>query len=268
MTENISLNLISFADGRMENAKVRLEKQAREMSVFQTISVGSDEILEPSFLKRHKNIMSERVRGYGYWVWKPHIIQRALQKLKDGEFLLYLDVGCHLNHAGRDRLLEYCNLINKENTQFMLVFQLGDEFTDSCWTKGDLFDYFDARDLAYITHTPQIQSGVILFRKCAAALKFVQDWQDVFDKDIHLVDDSESKSKNFAGFVEHRHDQSAFSILSKLTEAKILAHYEVYPIDGSWLSMAKYPINMKRDKELKSPLSQRVTAKFKKYFKK
>jgi hypothetical protein len=265
MTEQISLHLVSFADKRMKTAKERLEKQAYEMSVFHTIAVGSDEMLVHSFQIKHQKLLSNKVRGYGYWVWKPHIIQLALQKLKDDEFLLYLDVGCHLNSAGRARILEYCNLINKASNQFLLAFEHDDEFLELCWTKGDLFDHFNARDLIFVTHTPQIMSGVILLRKCAAAVNFVQDWQDVFEKDIRLIDDSSSRSENFPEFVEHRHDQSVFSILSKLIGSKTLHIRELLPVDGNWDHMANYPIYIKRDKGIKSPFLERLSARFTKY---
>lgn len=52
-----------------------------------------------------------------------------------------------------------------------------------------------------------------------------------------MADDTPSVIKNLDGFVEHRHDQSIFSILSKLYNAKAIKNFE----DG------KEPINFTRD---------------------
>lgn len=38
----------------------------------------------------------------------------------------------------------------------------------------------------------------------------------VFLTDFSLIDDSPSKSENMNGFIEHRHDQSVFSLLFKV----------------------------------------------------
>ena len=37
----------------------------------------------------------------------------------------------------------------------------------------------------------------------------------------HLIDDTPSKSPNFKEFIEHRHDQSIFSLLTKLYDMNI-----------------------------------------------
>lgn len=47
----------------------------------------------------------------------------------------------------------------------------------------------------------------------------VKEWMNVFYNDMHLVDDTPSLIKNSDDFIEHRHDQSIFSILSKLYNA-------------------------------------------------
>ena len=54
------------------------------------------------------------------------------------------------------------------------------------------------------------------------------------------------KLENSFDFVEHRHDQSVFSILMKLNSAKVLPVYHIWSY--TWIFMKKYPIWGKRDK--------------------
>ena len=50
--------------------------------------VKKDEI----FWENHSSFIENNKKGYGYWLWKPYIIKKTLEKMKKGDILLYLDV--------------------------------------------------------------------------------------------------------------------------------------------------------------------------------
>jgi hypothetical protein len=69
-----------------------------------------------------------------------------------------------------------------------------------------------------------------------------------------MIDDSSSISNNMLGIVEHRHDQSTFSLLG-ITHGinTVSAHEYWYPsarilMLPDWEILNKYPIHAKRDK--------------------
>ena len=47
---------------------------------------------ETEFESRNQSLLKEK-RGAGYWVWKPWIIRRALEKIRNDDVLLYSDAG-------------------------------------------------------------------------------------------------------------------------------------------------------------------------------
>lgn len=53
--------------------------------------------LNKDFLKKNEKMFKSR-KGAGYWVWKPKIVQITLEKMNDGDLLLYADTGCELRH--------------------------------------------------------------------------------------------------------------------------------------------------------------------------
>ena len=90
--------------------------------------------------------------------------------------------------------------------------------------------------------------GIIFIRKCAESLELIRKWRGLFYENFSLVDDSPSKSPNFKGFIEHRHDQSVWSLLVKTNNIRYLSHLEQMEIE--------YPIIAKRDRGI--PLIKRI----------
>ena len=95
----------------------------------------------------------------------------------------------------------------------------------------------------------QICATHVILQKSCTSVDFVNEWMRIVEN-IHYIDDSPSALPNFPDFVEHRHDQSVFSILCKLRAAFVFNGFEVYPSDDvSWSKMNIYPIHDKRDKK-------------------
>ena len=114
--------LLSFADSRMRKSLIRLSKQANTFKFFDKTFLLDESNLSNSFKEKFKNNLILGSKGYGYWCWKPEIIMNIMDKIKDGDCLLYIDAGCHLNIHGKKRLLEYFNLI-KNQDKGIIAFQ-------------------------------------------------------------------------------------------------------------------------------------------------
>jgi hypothetical protein len=193
---------------------------AQKMDVYDGIYIYDEHSLDKAFYEHFKDKF--KLRGFGYWCYKPQIILQTFEKMNEGDILQYTDIGCHLNESGIGRLNEYFEIAGKEN---IVVFEMN-HYTEKQWTKADILDYFGVRCVESI-YQSQIMGGVFFLKKCPKSLDFVKKWRQVFYDDFSLIDDSPSKSRNFPEFIENRHDQSVFSILAKLNNAYRLSSWEV-----------------------------------------
>jgi hypothetical protein len=249
--------VVTFADSRMRSALTRVKRQAKKFSEFETTYAWSESALDPSFVSGMGAKLSRDVRGFGYWSWKPQVILQALDKMNDGEILVYMDAGCHLNLAGAARLGEYFDIV-AHSTSGILGFQLESNAVgllhESTWTKGDVLDFFDVRNNILVTESDQICGTIIVLQKRVETIVFFEKWRDLFVSNFSLFDDSASLSANAPNFIEHRHDQSVFSIMAKLAGVSVVSHSENYPLSKlpsgklNWQSLDSYPIHARRDK--------------------
>lgn len=242
-----NIYLCVFADTRMLPTKKRLEKQVSEFGEFKDCFFYNEHDFDDEFLGKFSKYLIKGSRGFGYWVWKPYVILKSLQKLCDDDILIYLDAGCHINKNGKLKFYEYINTLQSD--ELGLIVQESSNFVERMWSKGDLLDYFSVRNDLSIIDIPQREASIILMRKNKFVISFVAKWLSVFEENFSLVDDTPSVSSNLSGFVENRHDQSVFSILTKKNDKiKIISENEYY--STNWDSMYIYPFLCKRDKVL------------------
>lgn len=238
------LFLCSFGDSRYQASRERLQEQAEDFDLFDAVYLYNENDLSASFREDFNEQLRAGVRGFGYWVWKPWIILDTLSKMDEGDVLLYVDMGCHLNSRGKERLLAYWREVKRNDSGFMV--SLLESFQKECyWTKGDLLDYFQVRGTE-ASFSPQYQSGILFIRKEEATVDLIRRWQQFYYEDFHLLDDTPSRSPNEEGFVGHRHDQSVLSLLLKRHGTSVIPQEEVYRPDWD-LHKRFYPILIERD---------------------
>lgn len=262
--------LLSFADSRLWRTLARLNTQAEELNFFNSILLGTENDLNIDFRIKYIEKLIPGSRGYGYWSWKPQILMQVLNKIDFGDSILYIDAGCHLNKLGSWRLQEYFSMLEKSNLG-ILAFQAKTPNIDISplqydgrplfnqpnyqWIKGDLFDYFGVRQDPNYTNAQAIGAGIILIKKNELSLKIISEWLSVINYDFSLLDDTLSKTVNLPGFIEHRHDQSIFTLLCLKYKVPTLSAYEYwYPLtdrmEPDWQSLKYFPIHAKREKDL------------------
>ncbi|ANN62307.1 hypothetical protein OFR22_12970 [Brachyspira hyodysenteriae] len=241
MYKDRKVYLCAFHNLDLYLSAIRFKKQAESFNIFDEIFIYNEYNL-PYNEKFEKAFRSKLVysRGFGYWCWKPFIVLKTLESMNDNDILVYADIGCHFNKEGIDRFYEYLDLVI-DNSR--LCFKLGLNSPEKKWTKSDLFNYLNVLNNQNITDTPQIFTTYFLFLKNSMNIEFLKKWLQVYYDDFSLADDSPSKIKNADIFIENRHDQSIFSILSKI--------YNFYTIsENEFESKNKiYPIIPLRDKK-------------------
>lgn len=158
-------------------------------------------------------------RGAGFWRWKPRIILDRLERLDDGEILIYSDAGVEF--------IEPVSIVIDRMDQDIWLF--GNETLHRHWCKRDII-------AAIMPGTPwesfdkQAQASVIFFRINNYTRKFVKEWLDwCLFEDGRLIDDSPSRLPNHPEFKENRHDQAILTTLAYREGIKLHHWYVKYP---------------------------------------
>lgn len=229
------ITFLSFGNGTYTRSAKRIENEARRCGWFDNIEVYNQLRLEQTeFWQNHGNFCQENPRGYGYWIWKPWLIRKTIESISDDDILVYADSGCTIN---TNCPKEYFDEIIKNLCETPLGIYCHE--LSSCqeykYTKPETIVALAADDKL---DTPQIMATILFIRKCEASLKFIDKWFEWCIKNnyIYINDLYNIQYDVPENFVDHRHDQSIFSILVKKSS------YAPYIVpdntwknnDGSW----------------------------------
>lgn len=212
--------LINYANKIFAHNQKINTKTAWLVGGFDKIIQYSPKDIDQEFYVKYKHIL-EQARGGGYWLWKPYVIQKALNAANDGDFVFYCDSGSFFL-SSIDPLINL-SLIEKQD---IICFSVGGDALESLYTKRDAFILMNCDTLNYI-NSLQIMGGYSLWRKSDVSMKFVDEWLKYASDERILTDiENECGEKNYEGFRDHRHDQSIFSLLSK--KYKLTPHRAPY----------------------------------------
>ena len=220
--------LLSFSNSSLSASSRRLSAQARQTGLYDEVRILNESDLSSGFQSEFGDRLIAGSKGFGFYSWKPQLILQTLQESQFGDLIHWLDVGSHLRPEKSQRL-EFLFHIAASAESGVLAFEApkipalllnplyrGARMLEYQWTKADVFKFFGVLANPAITHTEQIAAGTIILRNCAESHKLVSLWTEVIRRDFSLIDDSPSSTPNFPGFVEHRHDQSLFSVVGKM----------------------------------------------------
>jgi hypothetical protein len=272
--------LVSFADQRLSSSLRRLRSQALELEFFDHLYFLTENDLSESFVRKFGDKLNSKFRGFGYWCWKPEVISMIFDSLDEGDILLYIDVGCHLNKFGLDRLKFYFN-ITESSPSGVLAFDGNPPSTDSGllisdskwlnhvhpnykWIKGDLLARLDVLNDHHFLESPMIHATTIFFKKTENSKRLIEEWKSIILENFSYIDDNTSVIPNIPGFIEHRHDQALFSILGYKYKISTLSTAEIYfpsllnDLIPNWEVLKSYPIHAKRDKKFRLSLIDEI----------
>ena len=204
---------LSAALGRQYLGSVaRLKEQVKLLSPnSEFVCLTSENLRElcPKTFTVYKNILVENIRGFGYFAWKPEMIYQAIQ----GKFGLYdevvwIDAGCEVNSlAGARRVFKNRSEYVMENG----IWTHALASPEACYTKKEVLS-------KYLSLDPnpkiQFQANYMHFGVIKPTL-VVNNWLDMAMEGVKNLD-FELKVKQDKEFIEHRNDQSLFSISCKL----------------------------------------------------
>lgn len=158
-------------------------------------------------------------RGYGYWIWKPYLIHETLKKLDENDIIFYTDGRCGIENkylfGMKIKKIEWVEKFLKSNDDIAL-WRMGSNIENQ-WTSQDLFEELNINNDKSIKESGQFAGTFIMIRNNTKTKKFINNWLNVCNN-TNLLTGKHFKNANPKDFIEHRHDQSALSVLIKLNK--------------------------------------------------
>ena len=200
--------LINYADGAF--------KESRRKNSLSGIAAGFDAVIQYTlkdidslFFTKNKKILTQK-RGAGYWLWKPYIIFQTLKNVKEGDVVFYSDSGSEFIKPMKPifELIKENDVVgfkmsgNHKEKQYTRKSVI-----ERVWTNGD-----------NVADTNQDMASFIGVKKTAHTERkdsVIGSWLDLC-QDPELIMDQPRTNEEFEEFIDHRHDQSLWSLVSKM----------------------------------------------------
>ena len=227
---NMNIFLTFGAGENFINAAQRLSIQACRTGVFHKVKTYIDDDLKimPEFWNAHSVFVTTNPRMYGYGIWKPFLVLKTLDEMKDGDYLFYADSGCDFD-LDCENIKERYELVINQMKHYNVFINATFCNHDRQMNKMDLVDYLDMTQHPGFLEEFQIQATTFLIVKNERTVAFVKQWYEICC-DYHMIDDTPSILPNLPDYNEHRHDQSVLSLLMKkmdLVNFSVLNQYNV-----------------------------------------
>lgn len=237
--KNLVFLVVGVGDLRWERAARRLGRQINSNFPLSKCILITNRELRSSFQDLAVYIngnFGEKSRGFGFWSWKPYLINHYLSTvIAEDEILCYIDAGCELN-MNPTSMIQFNRYIETAKKEGIFVMSLSDKLISYC--KLGLLDFFSIspNEAARINMT----SATIFFvKKSEMGIEVTKRWSDLCISNPDLIDDNLSNYE-YSEFVSHRHDQSVLSCIAYNMSVKHMEN-EIENFKGEE-SMEKFPI--------------------------
>lgn len=216
------IKLVTYCSDNM-TISANILKQSAYRNNVESVEIMTKSDIDDGFYTKHIDILSA-VRGAGYWLWKPYIIDRVMSKSKDGDVIIYADAGVEIIN----------NVYYIIDRMDKFIFLFGNQYQHVHWCKGEAIRRINPEGGVF---DKQVQASVIFFKVGPESKKFVKEWLKHCTKP-GMIDDSPSEY-NHPEFKEHRHDQAILTCMAYRDgiqfhwwPAKYNAGVFSYPKDG------------------------------------
>ena len=222
------ITVINYSDERFEKARKYNSKSAIDYGQADNVIEYSPNNLPDEYIARFSYLDTRNNRITGrYGLWRPYIVLDAFKKIKEDDYLCYSDAGLYFINSIRLLVRRM-----EEESKDIMVFGL--PFVEKQWTKGDVFEYFEANNTE-IKDSPQIMSTIFLAKKNNNTIHFFENFKLAAENAPSLFTDEKNQGSipNDPIFIENRHNQSVFSVLCKKNKIEVFrdpSEYGVKPM--------------------------------------
>lgn len=209
-------------DNYMPSAVFQLDTALKKGKVDKTLCFNIAD-MDDAFQKKNKKILEAGgERRKGCYLWKPYFVDKALENLGEGDFLIYMDSagGCY-----RSSVAPLIACMAQKNID--MVGSRRYRYLEKHWTKRDAFVYMDCDKKEY-TDQYQCWAGMFVLRKTPGTQDIVKEWLE-YAQDYRIITDAPNTCglDNYEGFEENRHDQSILSLLMKKHDVAVIENLPV-----------------------------------------
>lgn len=221
------ISLTTFSDSNMSRAAELCIASAKAHGVESVRHYSPETLADWRTVRANPEVFrqpEDSRRAWGWWAFKPLILQSALGIKELGDTVIYSDAG-----------VEFIN-----NVRYVIdrmdqdIFLFGNNWEHAHWCKRDIVDEVTGGPYPWTCFGKQVQASVIFFRVSDYTRKFVKEWLDwcLFEGG-RLIDDSPSRTPNHPEFQENRHDQAILTTLAYREGLRLHYWPAVYNKGGS-----------------------------------
>lgn len=201
---------------------MRIARDSIRLSgISKSIAVLTDELewIAPNSASKLDGLEPIQVRGYGYWRYKSELVKRALDGYW-GNFdgVLWIDAGCEINSNFFSNFY-FMRMTRHAKKQGAMFYRL--TTPEEFFTKKKVLDYFSSR--VKRANTTQIQATWFMLSG-PVGYSIAEEWAFLAESRPDFFDDTTSEEGELPFFIEHRHDQSVFSLICKSHEIQEFAY--------------------------------------------
>jgi hypothetical protein len=166
-----------------------------------------------------------RSHGYGFWSFKPLIILDVINKINEGDVVIYHDAGRpEYGYEVKSNIRPLVNII-KENYQGIGLAEGG--WSHNQLTRDECFKLMGC-NTSYIRGKNQLAATWGIYEKNPKVLLFLNDWKK-WCLTHNVIRTEEPGEVNHEEFHCHRHDQSILTNLFHLYSLKTLPSNNILP---------------------------------------
>jgi len=211
------------------NYRARSRKLAKEISALNFFTSSTfyteknfREFL-PAFHVKYRKMLKPWIHGFGYYIWKPALIQESLKQLPEHSYLVYLDAG-YLIDATTDFKQAFAAIKDHTVKHGVTVFT-SSLYLEHEFCSQDLFEYLSVpmEDRKSYQHL----GGAIFIQNNEKGRDLVDKWVELTQvEDCKFLVPSSFDVLNHPKFVHHAHDQAVLSCLIKTRSTKSIIFFE------------------------------------------
>jgi hypothetical protein len=238
--KNYSVHFATYAHGP------EVFHKNRNIQAYSSLNRGIDfiylyrkEHIDPQYIQDHP-ILNEKF-GAGYWLWKPYLILKTLQKMPEGDVLLYGDSGMLIRQP-INNLIEYAL---KEKDIVLFDYFEPEYGTASRSATGDVFAAADCQ-IEECYKSPHVWAGMILLKNSPKSRAFIKSWLSLCENPSLLMTGGKGKTPNQPNFSHHQHDEGILCAVAAKNRDKI----NFFPMDQNFYNHFKMHRRKKDDQSL------------------
>lgn len=211
----VSNKVIFYTYGDKEKyniSKKHLIHLIKLSNVFDKTYSFSKYDIPKSDLEPFKSLLKE-FRGGGFWIWKYLLLEKLINDTNENDLIVYSDAGSSFNYHAKNRLLQYFDMLNSSDFGNFRI-ESEKNHLEKFWTTKEIFNYFNVSDNKSILESTQLLGGHLIFKNCEHTKDLLNIFFKLIKKNKELITDYYNQFQDDE-FIENRHDQSIWSVLSK-----------------------------------------------------